>query len=261
MTSSVLLDLETVERDVMMYISRKNGNMCTIFEIYSDIIEEREIKNPEILSDLKIKLNIVMSQLDSKQKNVSVIKNGNTYLVGYNMNDKCINVQEKVNNHERDSNEKLDFDTSNMAKSMFEYIVDNNINYTINSDCNGESLLFIGVTLNDIERINTLVSKYSMSFYSPNKNGKSVIDLIPNSSSQMFKFCMKENHQDICKLKEKINELDKTNSLLLYKLEDTTKKIQTLTDNIVIIKQKYQDRIITDIIYWVVMIFAIYLYK
>ena len=128
-----LLNFTDIENEVMMFIARNTGKLCSIQSIFNDIIKDRKISNPEIRNDLKIKLHIIMSQLNSKQSNVTVVKRDDNYLVGYNMDSACINSpileSTKINI----------IDTSELAKSMFEYIVDNNINYSIGPDCNGDN--------------------------------------------------------------------------------------------------------------------------
>ena len=153
MTTIDLINFQDVEKDIMLFISRNSGKLCSIHHIFSDIIDDKDIKNPDIRKDLKTKINIVMSQLDSKQNNVTVIKKNNEYLVGYNIktNDKT-NLSEEINSNLEETNS-----TENIAKTMFEYIVDNDINYTIKNDL--ISILFIGISLNDFERVKKFINK------------------------------------------------------------------------------------------------------
>jgi hypothetical protein len=202
MSTIGLIDFKEVEKYVMLFISRHSGKLCSIQDIFNDIVEDKDIKSPDIRNDLKIKLNIVMSQLDSNQKNVTVIKKGQSYLVGYDIKSSDY-ISELVIPTTNTTNDIVN--TEQMAKSMFEYIVDNDINYTIKSDCNGENLLFIGVTLGDTVRVNKLVNKYSMSFFDKNKDGNSVLDLIPDSP--MLKYCINENNKEIKSLKDKNSDL------------------------------------------------------
>ena len=74
MTTIEFINFQDVEKDVMLFISRNSGKLCSIHHIFNDIIDDRDIKNPDIRKDLKTKINIVMSQLDSKQNDVTVIK-------------------------------------------------------------------------------------------------------------------------------------------------------------------------------------------
>ena len=97
-----LIDFKDVEKDIMLFISRNSGKLCSIQHIFNDIIDDKDIKNPDIRNDLKIKINIVMSQLDSNQKNVTVIKKNNEYLVGYNINSNESTPQLIINSSELD---------------------------------------------------------------------------------------------------------------------------------------------------------------
>ena len=134
-----------------------------------------------------------------------------------------------------------------MAKAMFEYIIDNDIRYQIKPDCNGENLLFIGIRLGDIERVNKLIEKYSMSFFHKNKDGISVLDLIKDSS--MLKYCIKENNDEIKRLKQKEAELQ-TN---IVNIND---KLTSLNQEILELKKKNVQRNIWDI-YYLIVIFLI----
>ena len=197
MTTIDLIDFKDVERDIMLFISRNSGKLCSIHHIFSDIIDDKDIKNPDVRKDLKTKINIVMSQLDSKQNDVTVIKKNNEYLVGYN-----IKTDDKTNYTNSTEETNLSEETNskeNIAKTMFEYIVDNDINYTIKNDL--ISILFIGISLNDFERVEKFINKYSISLFQKNKDGKSVLDLIPDSP--MIKYCIKENNNEIRRLKDR----------------------------------------------------------
>jgi len=175
MSTLGLIDFSEVEKEVMMYISRNSGKLHTIHSIYNDIVEDRNINNPDIKNDLKVKLQIVMSQLNSKQSNVTVVKKNNCYLVGYNMDpNKSDQISPVVTGPEQ-------FDTSELAKTMFEYIVDNNIDYPIGPDCNGENLLFVGIMLGDYTRVKKLKAKFRISFFDRNSDGKNLMDLHPTN--------------------------------------------------------------------------------
>jgi len=201
MTILGLLDFNDIEKEVMMFIARNPGNLCSIQSIFNDIIEDRNISNPEIRNDLKVKLHIIMSQLNSKQSNVTVVKRGENYLVGYNMDsDSSLNAH-KVLVEPTNINTNT-IDTSGLAKSMFEYIVDNNINYSIGPDCNGDNLLNIGISLGDYERVKKLKLKHMISFFDTNTDGKNLMDLHP-SNLFVHQQCIEELHKEIVELKKR----------------------------------------------------------
>jgi len=244
MTTLGLIEFSDVEKEVMLFISRNAGKLCSIESIFNDIIEDRNIKNPEIKNDLKIKLDIVLRQLDSDQKNVTVKKINNKYLAGFNIKSSDNIPELQINKFDSTT----DFsNTEQMAKSMFEYIIDNDINYQIKPDCNGENLLFIGIKLGDTNRVNKLINKYSMSFFHKNKDGISVLDLIKDNS--MLKYCIKENNDEIKRLKQKEIELQ-TN---IVHIND---KISLLNQEILELKKKNTQRNIWDL-YYLVVIFLI----
>jgi hypothetical protein len=248
MTTMDLINFQDVEKDIMLFISRNAGKLCSIHHIFNDIIDDRDIKNPDIRKDLKTKINIVMSQLDSKQNDVTVIKKNNEYLVGYNI--KTNNKSEKINNLSEETNEtslEETNSTENIAKTMFEYIVDNDINYTIKNDL--ISILFIGISLNDFERVGKFINKYSISLFQKNKDGKSVLDLIPDSP--MIKFCIKENNNEIRRLKDRENEL-------LKNILNLNNELISINKDIIDIRKVNNNRNIVDMCYILSILFLIF---
>lgn len=223
-----MLTFEQIEKDVMMYITRNSGKTCNIFEIFNDIVSDRNIKNPDLLKDLKIKLHIVLSQLDSTFNKVNVIKHNNNYLVCYNSNIDTTNITTETFVKVESKDIQHD-DYENLSKSVFEYIVDNNIDYPIKPDCDGNTLLHIGFLLGDNDRINKLISKYNLSFFTKNKNNISVLDLITsNKDSLIMKYAFNEINTDMIKLKEENELLKKKNSDLSSIIVDINSTINNI---------------------------------
>ena len=242
MTTIEFINFQDVEKDIMLFISRNAGKLCSIHHIFSDIIDDKDIKNPDVRKDLKTKINIVMSQLDSKQNDVTVIKKNNEYLVGYNIKtDDKIDLTEETNLSEETNSKE------NIAKTMFEYIVDNDINYTIKNDL--ISILFIGISLNDFERVEKFINKYSISLFQKNKDGKSVLDLIPDSP--MIKYCIKENNNEIRRLKDRENEL-------LKNILNLNNELISINKDIIDIRKVNNNRNIVDMCYILSILFLIF---
>jgi hypothetical protein len=249
MTTIDLIDFQDVEKDIMLFISRNSGKLCSIHHIFNDIIDDRDIKNPDTRKDLKTKINIVMSQLDSKQNNVTVIKKNNEYLVGYNIktDDKTnTDISKLIINDMTNSTEET-YSTENIAKTMFEYIVDNDINYTIKNDL--ISILFIGISLNDFERVEKFINKYSISLFQKNKDNKAVLDLIPDSP--MLKYCIKENNNEIRRLKDRENEL-------LKNILNLNNELISINKDIIDIRKVNNNRNIVDMCYILSILFLIF---
>lgn len=246
MTTIEFINFQDVEKDIMLFISRNAGKLCSIHHIFNDIIDDREIKNPDIRKDLKIKINIVMSQLDSKQNDVTVIKKNNEYLVGYNIKtiDKT-NLLEEIKDNTNSSEETNS--TENIAKTMFEYIIDNDINYSIKNDL--ISILLIGISLNDFERVEKFINKYSISLFQKNKDNKSVLDLIPDSP--MIKYCIKENNNEIRRLKDRENEL-------LKNILNLNNELISINKDIIDIRKVNNNRNIVDMCYILSILFLIF---
>ena len=237
-----LINFQDVEKDIMLFISRNSGKLYSIQHIFNDIIDDKDIKNPDIRKDLKTKINIVMSQLDSKQNDVTVIKKNNEYLVGYNIKtDDKTDLTEETNSIEETNS------TENIAKTMFEYIVDNDINYTIKNDL--ISILFIGISLNDFERVEKFINKYSISLFQKNKDNKSLLDLIPESP--MLKYCIKENNNEIRRLKDRENEL-------LKNILNLNNELISINKDIIDIRKVNNNRNIVDMCYILSILFLIF---
>jgi hypothetical protein len=225
---SIIIDKEfdflTIEREVWLYITRNNNKMCKYSDIYNNIVTERNIKNPKILNDLKLKLLLIIRQFDSRYDDVYVVKDNDYYNIGYNItkiddNDLYnyeaidINSNIKINNNSFEtinSNIKINDTDLELSKQLFDYVIDNTITYPLTKDCNGETLLFIGIKLNDPDRIKKILDKYSMSFFSKNKDGDTALDLIPVTLQgiYLYKYAIQENNTEIQYLKKEIQKLN-----------------------------------------------------
>jgi hypothetical protein len=202
------------------------NKMCNFTELYNYITDDENIKDPKVLIEFKNRLYLVMSNLDSKFNDVSVVKHNNNYLVGYNISNKDTKDTSDTNILCKDLN-----------KSVFEYITDNDIDYKIYPDCNKDTLLYYGVQTNDITRVKKLLNKYSLSFFSKNIEGKMPLDYLEpvspyNKEFLLFvKLCLKENNNELCLLKEKNIELDNTILNLSNKITHINNKL-SLQNNI-----------------------------
>jgi hypothetical protein len=85
---SITLNFQQIENKVMAYIARNMNKMCNFTELYNYITDDENIKDPKVLIEFKNRLYLVMSNLDSKFNDVSVVKHNNNYLVGYNISNK-----------------------------------------------------------------------------------------------------------------------------------------------------------------------------
>ena len=246
---SITLNFQQIENKVMAYIARNINKMCNFTELYNYIIDDENIKDPKALSEFKNKLYLVMSNLDSKFNDVSVVKSNNNYLVGYNISNKDLNKSEVL----KDTNILF----KDLNKSVFEYITDNDIDYKINPDCNKETLLYYGVQTNDISRVKKLLNKYSLSFYSKNIEGKMPLDYLEpvspyNKEFLLFvKLCLKENNNELCLLKDKNIELETT-------ILNFSNKI-THINNKLLLQNNVNERFVTIFMIFV-SVFSILLY-
>ena len=246
--SSELLNFKQIEKNVIMYITRYSGKTCNIYEIFNDIVIDMDIKNPIVLNDLKIKLHLVMSQLDLLFNNISVIKSNNSYLVCYNNTNINITADTKESIHSKESIQESFIESfeNNISKSVFEYIVDNDINYPIN--LNDNTFLQIGFMLGDTERINKLISKYNISFFNNN-----MLDMIEsNKNTIILKYALTEINSEINKLKENNIELRRKNCELVASLIGINADINKL--------KEHNKPTTFNIIFALTVVFAGYIY-
>jgi len=198
------ITLVDIERLVMVYITSNSPKLCSFSEIYNDIVKENDIKSPTILSNLKMNLAIVMRQLDSNYSNVNVVKTNNSFYVAYNNNDD----QEST---------KIEIDSDDIERpidrSIFNFIIDNDIDYHITApDNEGNTLLHHGVLYDDEDRIIKLVTKYKLSFFTKNFDGIRPIDNI--SSIKILKLIIEQHENDKNYLVHKVDFLCASNSHL-----------------------------------------------
>lgn len=207
---------DQVEKEVMKFIARKSNTLHNINTIFNNIIEDEDVVNPEVRKDLKFKLGIVMSQLDSKQHDVTVIKKGSGYLVGYKMEPE--KVTSKIVPVDTSNKEETELENENhqMAKMMFEFICNSTeTNYEMKPRIH--DLIVFGLQNNSTSNILKLKEKYEFSFFDKNDDGKSIIDLF---------------HDNIFVLKESLVELSNKQKNNEQTIIDLTSKNVDLTSRL-----------------------------
>jgi hypothetical protein len=188
----------------MVYITSNSPKLCSFSEIYNDIVKENDIKSPTILSNLKMNLAIVMRQLDSSYSNVNVVKTNNSFYVGYDNNDDQESIKIEIDSD--DTERPID-------RSIFNFIIDNDIDYHVTApDNEGNTLLHYGVLYDDEDRIIKLVSKYKLSFFTKNFDGIRPIDNI--SSIKILKVIIEQHENKNYYLENKVEFLCANNSHL-----------------------------------------------
>lgn len=209
-----IIDINYIEQEVMIYLTANSKKMCTMFDIFRDIVSDNNIRNPEILNNLKIILNVVLRTLDSKFINITVNQKNGSYCAGYNVPSITVDSSDNIID--------LSDTADNIIKSTFEYIVDNNIQYADNADFNGNSLLFNAVYFNDDIRTKKLISQFNVSFFEKNNNDLTPLDY-QTPSILNLKYAIQENHKIINELKSQNYRLAEKNIILEAKIIDIDK--------------------------------------
>ena len=226
------ITFQKIEKHVMSYIILHRSNLCNFTSIYNDFLSDifnisfDELTNiqllkidPHVFKLLKIRLGTVIMYLDSNQNNVSVIKSQNSYLVGYGIDDDCQDERDKSNDI------KTEFPSE---QEIFEHIIDDDVSYHNNlPTCNGDTLLHYGTRYNDISRIEKVINKYNLSFYTKNNNNLTPLDMIGNNH-RIYKLVLYEHYNNNLRLKDEVQFLNlKTDALKneVYKLKDEVYKL------------------------------------
>lgn len=181
MTSSIAPIFKKIETEIMKILSRNPGNYVNQFDLYNQILEEFEIKDPVEKTDFKMKFLIVLRQLSSTFNNISIKNENDIFSAGLFIKDDFnITVND---NEQNDSNieENIDdtFDDLLLRRksktntpfdiAVVNFIVDENMyDYFNKRDYLGNSILHNLSMANDYERIKKIYSRNDISFQDEN---------------------------------------------------------------------------------------------
>jgi uncharacterized protein with ATP-grasp and redox domains len=124
---------------------------------------------------------IVMRHLQTLYNDFKLIdENGLLSIILVDKDEPYININNRFNSSNINENSVIKNDSMPLEKEVINWIVDNNIDYSITKeDLKGNSILHYLVQYNDVDRINKVISRYdNLSFYSENQEGLRPIDLI-----------------------------------------------------------------------------------
>lgn len=191
MTSSIAPIFKKIETEIMKILSRNPGNYVNQFDLYNQILEEFEIKDPVEKNDFKMKFLIVLRQLSSTFNNISIKNEKDIFSAGLFIKDDFnITVNDTVNNtvptdssieeHIDDTFDDLLLRKKNNNNSnnmpfdiaVVNFIVDENMyDYFNKRDYLGNSILHNLAMANDYERIKKIYSRNDISFQDENNEG------------------------------------------------------------------------------------------
>jgi hypothetical protein len=183
MTSSIAPIFKKIETEIMKILSRNPGNYVNQFDLYNQILEEFEIKDPVEKTDFKMKFLIVLRQLSSTFNNISIKNEKDIFSAGLFIKDDfniTVNDTEptdsSIEEHIDDTFDDLllrrkNNNSNNMPFdiAVVNFIVDENMyDYFNKRDYLGNSILHNLAMANDYERIKKIYSRNDISFQDEN---------------------------------------------------------------------------------------------
>jgi hypothetical protein len=224
-----------LEIEITKIAYRQKVNVpITQYTLYSELLNEYDLKDPKLKNDLKMNTLIVMRHLQTLYDDFKLIDENDVLSVI------LIDKNEPfINNRFNSSNINENFSTKNdsmpLKKDVINWIVDNNIDYSITKeDLIGNTILHYLVQNNDVDRIKIVMHKYpNLSFYTENQDGIRPIDLITSF---------------------------KVSNIVIFHLNN---EINELNENYIIINKKYNNSIneLNKWIYFLLIIIVFLFFK
>jgi len=218
-------DFEQLEVEITKIAYRQKVNVpLTQYALYAELLTVYELKDPNSKNVLKMNTLIVMPHLQTLYNDFKLVdENGLLSVVLLDKDEPFVNITNKYNTHNindnLNNNPLAKNDSMPLEKEVINWIVDNNIDYSITKeDFKGNTILHYLVQYNDVDRIITVLHKYdNLSFYTENQEGIKPIDLITS---------FKISNLVIFQLNEKQKELTTENIELNEKYDIINKKYQ-----------------------------------
>lgn len=208
---------DNIETNVMKVLTRKPGVWISQYTLYSNLLEELEIKDPIEKENLKIKFLIVLRKLSSIFNNVEVsLTNGCLYAIFKNMDN-----TEEIQENKLEDNENNDLKIADLKmpneNAIIRFIVDENIEkYNSIKDFQGNNILHILALFNDLQRFQKMYLKHNDLLFEVNNKNKTPIDLITDIriTNLLLADVMKECNDVKNKFKTEYIELKQMNVIL-----------------------------------------------
>jgi hypothetical protein len=213
---SALDIFDTIETSVMKVLTRKPGVWMNQYVLYSNLLEELDIKDPTEKENFKIRFLIVLRKLSSVFDNVEISNiKGVLHAIFKDTDDTDDTEEIQEKSSEDNSTENYDLNMPNEI-AVIRFIVDENIEkYNSKKDFDGNNILHILALHNDYERFEKMYLKDDLLFKVNNKN-KTPIDLISDirMTNLLLSDVMKECKTLKNQLKTEILEMKQINILL-----------------------------------------------
>ena len=221
-------DFEQLEVEVTKIAYRQPENVpLTQYALYAELLSVYELKDPQSKNDLKMNTLIVMRHLQTLYNDFKLInQDGVLSVILIDKDEPYTNINNRYNSSYINDNTSTKNDSMPLEKEVINWIVDNNIDYSITKeDLKGNSILHYLVQYSDVDRINTVLVKYdNLSFYTENQEAIRPIDLITNIKISNIVISQLNEKQEfltneIKNLSEKYEIINKNNEKSIYELK------------------------------------------
>lgn len=205
--------IDKLQTNIMKILTRNSGQYLSQFEIYNNLLDDLELKDPVEKENLKIRFLMILRQLSYFFDDVKVVNKNEVLYVAFSP-EKGSSVED-IKVPEETTENKM---PSEMA--VINFIIDNRIkDYYFKKDYNGNTILHSLVIANDIERIEKLYYEFEKFVSEKNNLGETPLDLI--SGFKVNNFFLKRMSEQIKKQEleiQKLRDLEKNNSLLTKRM-------------------------------------------
>jgi hypothetical protein len=220
-------DFEKLEIEITKIAYRQPENVpLTQYALYAELLSVYELKDPHSKNDLKMNTLIVMRHLQTLYDDFQLInQDGVLSVILIDKDEPYTNINNRYNSSNINDNTSIKNDSMPLEKEVVNWIVDNNIDYSITKeDLKGNSILHYLVQYSDVDRINKVLVKYdNLSFYGENHDGITPLDLITSIKiSNIVILQLNEKQEilinDINKLNDKYEIITKNNEKSIYEI-------------------------------------------
>ena len=211
-----ITDINELEVEITKIAYRQPVNKpLTQYELYSQLLDEYKVSDPYLKNELKMNMSIVMRHLSVLYNDFKLINNNGVLSIILLDNEKPF-IDNQFNAENINTDTSVKSEAMPLEKVVVQWIIDNNLK--------GNSILHYLVIYNDFERINKVLNKYdNLSFFARNNEGFRPIDFITNIKiSNIVLTQLYENQQKLINENKTLNE---KNVLINKSIDDINKSL------------------------------------
>jgi hypothetical protein len=208
-----------VEKEIMKILTRNVGNYKNQFQIYTEISDIMNIRNPTDHEDLKMKLMIVLRSLPSIYDDVSVKVENGVLRASFSPDDTYDNTYENIDIVNQPNNMPTEI-------SIIRFIVDQRLkDYYLQKDYLGNTIFHYLVRDNDIIRLEQISDIKGLSIFDENNDGLTPLDYI--SDIKTTRFFIKDLVKVNIRNKSELNDVKTDLKVLTIRYNNLTNNIDT----------------------------------